>query len=421
MPPIKRTLQLFGARRLRDLRLDRRRARCPRREAPPRGQARRPPTARRRVADRSASNQSERLRSLSQVPSWLDAPRPRSAAACPRVLLGAVAAAFAATSVRYGIQDDAWLLHGSGTLDKEKAGRARAARRRSRPLQPALGRRRGETRRARLGRAGHAARRLARAQDRGRRLHRRHAEVGERRPLSDLRAHAGAADFAAFARQAATRYRWVRDWLVWNEPNQVALAAPTTPQVYVTRLLNPAYATIHSVDPRARVAGGVTRSARQSRRRLARRLIRGCVPPARDSTCTRITPIQPVRATHRSRAAAPAWLRDDHDGPYRAADRRGRPRLGWRQAHLAVRVRLPDESADRLAGVSQARHARLLAEAALRAYQAPRVDMLVQYLIRDEPELARFQSGLYTVSGRASRPRRPFRCCCCRPAAAARA
>jgi hypothetical protein len=43
--------------------------------------------------------------------------------------------------------------------------------------------------------------------------------------------------------------------------------------------------------------------------------------------------------------------------------------------------------------------ARYLAEAALRAYRAPRVDMLIQFLVRDEPIAARWQSGLVGIDG----------------------
>src|SRR5207247_2934739 len=50
--------------------------------------------------------------------------------------------------------------------------------------------------------------------------------------------------------------------------------------------------------------------------------------------------------------------------------------------------------------VSQLLQARYLAEGALRAYRAPRVDMLIQYLVRDEPSLGRWQSGLFLFSGR---------------------
>jgi hypothetical protein len=54
---------------------------------------------------------------------------------------------------------------------------------------------------------------------------------------------------------------------------------------------------------------------------------------------------------------------------------------------------------DRLLGVSKSLQARYLAEASLRAYVTPRVDMLIQFLVQDEPILGRWQSGLLTVDG----------------------
>jgi hypothetical protein len=50
--------------------------------------------------------------------------------------------------------------------------------------------------------------------------------------------------------------------------------------------------------------------------------------------------------------------------------------------------------------------ARYLADAAHRAYATPYVDMLIQYLYRDEPDAARWQSGLVTSSGSAKTARR---------------
>src|SRR5205807_7989037 len=52
---------------------------------------------------------------------------------------------------------------------------------------------------------------------------------------------------------------------------------------------------------------------------------------------------------------------------------------------------------DHLLGVSYPTQARYDSEAALRAYLAPRVDILIHYLVRDEPDPARWQSGLETV------------------------
>ncbi len=52
-------------------------------------------------------------------------------------------------------------------------------------------------------------------------------------------------------------------------------------------------------------------------------------------------------------------------------------------------------------GVSQQRQAELIGQAGLRVYKAPRIDMLIHYLVKDEPQAGRFQSGLYGISDRA--------------------
>src|SRR5262249_6604191 len=64
--------------------------------------------------------------------------------------------------------------------------------------------------------------------------------------------------FAGFAYAVAKRYPFVRNWTIWNEPNQRVSLAATTPRLYVTRLLTPAYVAIHRANTRALVAGGVT-------------------------------------------------------------------------------------------------------------------------------------------------------------------
>ena len=64
--------------------------------------------------------------------------------------------------------------------------------------------------------------------------------------------------FAAFARAAAHRYSFVHLWAIWNEPNQQRWLRPTSPGVYVQQLLNPAYLAIHAASPGSQVAGGVT-------------------------------------------------------------------------------------------------------------------------------------------------------------------
>ena len=52
-------------------------------------------------------------------------------------------------------------------------------------------------------------------------------------------------------------------------------------------------------------------------------------------------------------------------------------------------------------GVSNALQARYVGEAALRAYLAPRVDLLIHFLVRDEPNAFKWTSGFYTSRGKA--------------------
>ena len=152
------------------------------------------------------------------------------------------------------------------------------------------------------------------------------------------------ATFAAFAAAAANRYPWVKLWLVWNEPNQRRWLRPTTPQTYVTKLLNPAYAAIHNATPDAKVGGGVT----------APRASTGGVSPGRldpghgrRGGAPRRVRAQPVSAQppgdaldRRLRA-----LRDDHDVDDRAVAARVLARLRLAHTDLADRVRLSDEPA----------------------------------------------------------------------------
>jgi hypothetical protein len=63
---------------------------------------------------------------------------------------------------------------------------------------------------------------------------------------------------------------------------------------------------------------------------------------------------------------------------------------------------------DRLLGVSYALQARYIGEAALRVWQQPGVTLLIQFLIRDEPSLGGWQSGLFTTGGTAKPAYRAF-------------
>ena len=317
---------------------------------------------------------------------------------CTLFIVGATAAPVGASpSVQYGIQDDAWLQYGDGTLDERIAELdalgvdlvrytlnwhviepRRAERDWSSSDAVLQGLRSagvgavvsiwGAPRWANLGRAPNWA-------------------------------PATGSSFAAFAAAAAKRYPWVKKWVIWNEPNQRRWLRPTTSATYVSRLLNPAYTAIHRASRGTMVAGGVT---------------------APRGSSGGLSPVDFIRGMRAARARLDAYAHH----PY-PLDRAATPFTGG-CAHcetitMATLERLLREVSrnfgakriwlteygyqtnppDRTLGVSYARQARLLADASHRVYLAPRVDMLIHYLYRDEPEVGRWQSGLTKLTGAA--------------------
>lgn len=209
-----------------------------------------------------------------------------------------------------------------------------------------------------------------------------------------------AASFAAFARAAAERYPWIRRWIVWNEPNQRRWLLPPSPVVYVTKLLNPAGAAIKSVIPGAAIAGGATapRGSRGGTSPVA--FIRGmgragarldafahhphALSPAETPTSGGCTHCETITLASLDRLLSET-----------------RSAFGARTRIWLTEVGYQTNPPDRILGISWAKQARFVAEAQRRAYAASRVDLVIQYLVRDEPRVAAWQSGLETVSGRA--------------------
>jgi hypothetical protein len=327
------------------------------------------------------------------------------------VLLLAAAACVAAGSVQaskeiqFGIQDDAWLESGPGTLDQRLTTFKRlgvplvrftlrwndVARRRpknptsprdraynwNRPDRVLLGLRRyGLTPVLTIvGTPGWAN--------------------GRRSPAY---APPRASDFRSFATAAAKRYPWVKYWLIWNEPNKRLWLRPTKAKIYVQHLLNPGYEGIHAVLPDARVGGGVT----------APRGGLGGVPPT--------TWIRGMAAAH---AKLDAYAH--HPYPSTPAETPtsggciGCPSITMATIRkLLVLVKgsfgqkpiwlteygYQSRPPDTFLGVPLKRQARLISLAAMRAWKLPRVTMLVQYLYRDEIVLSRFQTGLVFANNR---------------------
>ena len=207
------------------------------------------------------------------------------------------------------------------------------------------------------------------------------------------------ATFASFARAAAERFPWVRRWIVWNEPNQRRWLLPPSPVAYVTKLLNPGGAAIKGVIPKASIGGGAT---------------------APRGASGGMSPVDFMRGMGRAGAHLDAYAHHPH--PLSPGETPFTGGCSWcRTISMATLDRLVDETRavfgprtriwltelgyqtnppDKILGVTWAKQARFVAEAQLRAYEASRVDLLVQYLVRDEPKLGAWQSGLETVAGK---------------------
>ena len=216
---------------------------------------------------------------------------------------------------------------------------------------------------------------------------------GERKPNV---APTSSTTFADFAYAAAKRYPFVRKWTIWNEPNQRLSLARTSPALYVKRLLNPAYAAIHRANRNALVAGGVT---------------------APRGNTGGYGPLAWVRGMAKAQAKLDAYAHNPYatrplESPLRGACpycdvismanlnrlvKEVHRNFGNKQIWLTeygYQTNPPDPF-----GVSPSAQAQFVSESALRAYQLSGVTTLIQFLVRDEPELGRFQSGLFTVRG----------------------
>lgn len=318
----------------------------------------------------------------------------------------AVAPASASPSIRYGVQDDAWLTSGAGTLerrldllerlgvslvrfrlrwDRIAASRPTDART---PSDPAY-------------RWEPAASVLEGVRDRG-----ITAVVGiwgtpawANGGRTPAWAPTSKWALASFATAAQRRFPWVRHWLIWNEPNRVRWLRPTSPRIY-TQLLNVAYDALHRTNRRAVVAGGVT---------------------APRGGQNGVSPVDWIRAMDRYRARLDAYAHNPYpsgavETPWRggctwtrcetitmATLERLLREVGWAFGRRA-RIWLTEygyqtNPPDSLWGVSPARQARFVGSAARRAHAAARVDMLIHFMVRDDTYGPGWQSGFLTTRG----------------------
>jgi hypothetical protein len=316
-------------------------------------------------------------------------------------LLGAASAA-AAPSATYGIQDDAWLMYGPGTLSErlttlnglgtrlvrftlrwDKVALRRPATPRN-PNDSAYDWGQFET----VLNALHADGITTLVT-----LYGAPAWANGGHPANWLPS-TGLSDFAY---AASKRFPWVHLWTIWNEPNGRTFSVPVSPRAYVRQLLNPAYAALHQASSLNVVAGGVT-SPR--------------------ATASGMSPVAFMKGMKTAGARLDAYAQN----PY-PVDRGETPFLSTcEHCDALTMANLPAIRADvtrlfgavplwlteygyqtnppdRLLGVSYALQSRYIGEAALRVWQQPGVTMLIDFLVRDEPSLGGWQSGLFTVAG----------------------
>jgi hypothetical protein len=164
-------------------------------------------------------------------------------------------------------------------------------------------------------------------------------------------------------------------------------------------LLNPAYAALHAANPSVRVAGGV---------------------PGPRAGSGGMSPIAFLRGMKAANAKLDAYAHNPYperpkiESPTSGGCARcatvtmatlGKLLTETQRAWPGKRIWLTEygyqtNPPDRDLGVSYGLQARYIGEAALRVYRAPRVDMLIQFIIRDDANQAGWQSGFFTTAGK---------------------
>jgi hypothetical protein len=206
--------------------------------------------------------------------------------------------------------------------------------------------------------------------------------------------------FGSFAYAAAKRYPWVRLWTIWNEPNTPLFARPVSPALYVRRLLNPAYLQLHRANRHNVVGGGVT-SPRKS--------------PSGISPATFMSGMRRAHARLDAYAANP-YPSSRAETPFhnpcsfcRTLTMARLPSIrslvtslfGAKKPLWLTEYGYQTNPPDRLLGVSPERQAEYIGSAALRVWQEPGATILIHFLVKDEPKLGGWQSGLFTARGAA--------------------
>jgi hypothetical protein len=215
-------------------------------------------------------------------------------------------------------------------------------------------------------------------------------------------------DFADFAYAAALRYPFVRHWTIWNEPNQARWLSPASPEVYVDRLLNPAYAAIKEANPDALVGGGMTapRGNAGGMSPIAWIAGMGQAGARLDAYAHHPYPLQPQTETPWNGGCK--YCQTVSMASLERLTNAIRRELGPKRIWL-TEYGYQTNPPDLWLGISPLLQALYTAEASLRVWKAPYVDMLVNFLYQDDgPASSGWQSGFVTARGTAKPSLRAF-------------
>ena len=205
---------------------------------------------------------------------------------------------------------------------------------------------------------------------------------------------------ADFAIAVAKRYPWLRMWEIWNEPNLQSFLKPNSPQVYVQRLLNPTYVELHALNPANRVAGGAT-SPRSTATGLSPvTFMRGmkAAHPRLDAYSHHPYPVTPGERPFGFAKGVCRYCTGVltlANLPKLVAEVRrdfGPKRIWLTEYGYATKPPSP-------AGVSWNQQAQYLAEAAWRVRSTPYVDVLIQFMLEDESRKNGWTTGLISSTG----------------------
>lgn len=220
------------------------------------------------------------------------------------------------------------------------------------------------------------------------------------------------ADLRAFALAAARRYPMVSKWAAWNEPNLANYLRPTWRRI--RGRLQPVGARTY-----ARICTTIWRAVHQAAAEAVRPVKVACgvtAPYARGGSG--ISPIRFLREMKRAKArfdvyAHHPYSRHPSISPSTIPPNRQKTvslgnigdlmreltRLYGKKKLWITEYGYQTNPPERWLGVPLERQALYASAAALRAYQAPLVDMLIHFMVQDDGRPAGWQSGLRKLNG----------------------